>query len=225
METQGTYSLCEVPRMYSLHLQSHLIFPLILIFLFHFIILPSFRSCWFLGCEAVLTCRQIQVYRCKKVHELACAEVENSLRSSYVGRCRCMRETEDHAQTENNLPLLTFRGREDEGSMFHRNVGYLLVSSHGVTAHKNNIDILTSVTTSVICFPSIFVSSSLPLSLFSLRSLLSLFFLYPTYFFLLFSSALLPFFFLCYLPILRADAADSQRLWTGCILSRGQWNS
>jgi hypothetical protein len=55
--------------------------------------------------------------------------------------------------------------------------------------------------------------------------MLSLFFLYPTYFFLLFSSALLPFFFLCYLPILRADAADSQRLWTGFILSRGQWNS
>jgi hypothetical protein len=169
METQGTYSLCEVPRMYTLHLQSHLISPLILIFLLHFIILPSFRSCWFLGCEAVLTCRQIQVYRCKKVHELACAEVENALRSSYVERRGCMCETEGHAQTENILPLLTFRGPEDEGSMFHRNVGYVLASSHGLTTHKNNIDILTSVTTSIICFPSIFVSSSLPLCLFSLR--------------------------------------------------------
>jgi hypothetical protein len=47
---------------------------------------------------------QIELYCCKKTHDLECAEVENAL-CSCIGRCSCVSEAEGHVQNYSDLPI------------------------------------------------------------------------------------------------------------------------
>jgi hypothetical protein len=43
----------------------------------------------------------VELYRCKKTHDLERAEVENAL-CRVVARCSCVREAEGHVQTDSD---------------------------------------------------------------------------------------------------------------------------